>query len=105
MLKKILIILFSIAIGLYTFSCHKAHHNPEGFEIQDGFKLELVASEPLITDPVDLEFNENGDAIVLEMPGYPMEDRQSRLLILKDTNNDGLYDSTINFAENLGLAD
>lgn len=95
-------ICFSLILFL---SCQKPHQNPEGFEIEEGFYLELVASEPLIKDPVDLEFNENGDAMVLEMPGYPMEDKKSRLLVLKDKNNDGVYDSTIVFAENLGLAD
>ncbi|CAN1489972.1 Putative membrane-bound dehydrogenase [Spirosomataceae bacterium] len=95
-------ILF-IILGL--FSCKKAQKTPDGFEIQDGFKLELVAAEPLIYDPVDLEFNEKGDAMVLEMPGYPMEDKQSRLLVLKDNNKDGVYDSTIVFKDNLGLAD
>ncbi|WP_255037021.1 PVC-type heme-binding CxxCH protein [Lacihabitans soyangensis] len=92
-----------IILGL--FSCNKNQKTPDGFEIQDGFKLELVASEPLIKDPVDLEFNEKGDAMVLEMPGYPMEDKQSRILILKDKNKDGVYDSTIVFMDNLGLAD
>jgi putative membrane-bound dehydrogenase-like protein len=43
--------------------------------------------------------------MVLEMPGYPMEDKQSRLLVLKDNNKDGVYDSTIVFKDNLGLAD
>jgi len=90
---------------LFGISCKKNHQNPEGFEVEDGFKLEMVASEPLIKDPVDLEFNENGDAMVLEMPGYPMEDKQSRLLVLKDKNKDGVYDRSIVFAENLGLAD
>ncbi len=103
MSKNTFIILSSICIGLY--SCNKPHQSPEGFEIEKGFNLELVASEPLIKDPVDLEFNENGDAMVLEMPGYPMEDKQSRLLVLKDKNNDGVYDSTVVFAEDLGLAD
>ncbi len=103
MIKNIYFLIIPIILGLV--SCNKAQKRLEGFEIQDGFKLELVASEPLIKDPVDLEFNEKGDALVLEMPGYPMEDKQSSLLVLKDKNNDGVYDSTIIFAENLGLAD
>ena len=41
----------------------------EGFQIQNGFDIALVAQEPLLTDPVDLEFDENGNAFVLEMPG------------------------------------
>ncbi len=84
-------------------SCSKSKQ-PESFQIEDGFTFEKVVSEPLIVDPVDLEFNENGDAMVLEMPGYPYEDKQSRLLILKDKNQDGIYDSSMVYAENLQLA-
>jgi putative membrane-bound dehydrogenase-like protein len=63
-----------------------------------------VASEPLIKDPVDMEFTENGDALVLEMPGYPMEDAKSRLLLLKDTDSDGVFDQSVVYAEGLQLA-
>lgn len=96
-------ICIPLMVLLLSFSCAKPIAT-EGFEIEPGFTLEKVASEPLIADPVDLEFNENGDAMVLEMPGYPFEDKQSRLLILKDDNKDGVYDSSIVFAENLQLA-
>ena len=30
------------------------------FEIEQGFKIELIASEPLIGDPVDMEIDELG---------------------------------------------
>ena len=43
------------------------------FEIEDGFKIELVASEPLIGDPVDMEIDEYGRLYVVEMPGYPLD--------------------------------
>lgn len=77
---------------------------PDGFQIAKGFRLIRVAAEPLIKDPVDLEFNELGDAMVLEMPGYPFEDKQSRIIVLKDDDNDGEYDRNIVFIENLQLA-
>lgn len=77
---------------------------PEGFEIEAGFSLERVAAEPLIKDPVDLEFNELGDALVLEMPGYPFEDQKSRIVVLKDQDEDGIYDEKIIFIEGLQLA-
>lgn len=92
-----------LMLGLGTFACqHSAA--PEGFQIEAGFKLDRVAAEPLIKDPVDLEFNERGEAMVLEMPGYPFEDRQSRLLVLQDKNKDGTYDESSVFAEGLQLA-
>ncbi len=95
---------------LITISCCLACQQqnkvktPEGFRIEEGFDLTLVASEPLVRDPVDLEFNERGDALVLEMPGYPFEDRQSRLLVLKDHDLDGVFEEAKVFADNLQLA-
>ena len=49
--------------SFFLFSCSQEKRTtPEGFQIEPGFDLTLVASEPLIKDPVDLEFNEQGDA-------------------------------------------
>lgn len=95
--RLLLFLIFST-----LFSCSRKENSiPQGFEIEPGFDLTLVASEPLITDPVDLEFTEDGDAMVLEMPGYPFGDQQSRLVILRDKNRDGKFDERILFAENL----
>lgn len=85
------------------FSCRQ-NQTPESFEVADGLSLKLVASEPLIKDPVDMEFDENGNAFVLEMPGYPQEDAKSRLLLLKDTDGDGVFDQSNVYAEGLQLA-
>lgn len=94
--------------AFYAFCC-LAHFSckpttPESFQIEQGFTITRVAVEPLIKDPVDLEFNERGDAMVLEMPGYPFEDKQSRIVVLKDKDADGVYDDKIIFIENLQLA-
>ena len=86
LIKSIFLIGFVL-----TISCNpKEKKLPPGFQIEPGFNLTLVASEPLIKDPVDLEFTEQGDALVLEMPGYPFEDQQSRIILLKDKNKDDL---------------
>lgn len=86
-------------------SCNsKKPASPEGFELTDDFWLEQVASEPLIKDPVDLEFDASGRAFVLQMPGYPQEDRQSYASILFDNNGDGQYDSSAVYADSLQLA-
>ncbi|SIN74477.1 PVC-type heme-binding CxxCH protein [Algoriphagus halophilus] len=96
-------IQYLILAFCFLFSC-KEDLVLEEFQIEPGFSLDRVAAEPLIKDPVDLEFNELGDALVLEMPGYPFEDQQSRILVLKDRNKDGVYDDRIVFIENLQLA-
>ena len=74
-------------------------------KIVDGFKVQLYASEPHVFDPVALEFDESGNAYVVEMPDYPFEVEpgkgHGRIRILKDTNGDGRVDKSIIFAENV----
>ena len=43
------------------------------------FELELVASEPLVSDPVDACFDELGRMYVAEMHGYPFSQEPTRL--------------------------
>ena len=62
---KLLTPYFLASIFLFLIGCkNDVSKVPEGFEIMEGYDLELVASEPLIADPVDLEFDENGDFYV-----------------------------------------
>jgi len=73
--------------------------------VAKGFSVELFASEPHVFDPVALEFDEQGNAYVIEMPDYPYEVEPSkgfgRIRILKDTDGDGKIDKSIIFAENV----
>lgn len=102
---KQVVLLFSLVNSCaLIFSCSKEPTHLAGFQIEKGFDLKLVAQEPLIKDPVDFEFNEHGEAMVLEMPGYPFEDQQSRIVRLIDNNQDGVFDEMSVFAENLQLA-
>ena len=39
------------------------------FELANGFSLEIVAAEPLVSDPVDACFDEHGRMYVAEMLG------------------------------------
>lgn len=74
------------------------------FEVPPGFKIELVAAEPLISDPVDMEIDEFGNMYVVEMHGYPLDKSGSgNIILLKDTNGDGKMDKRIVFADKLTL--
>ncbi len=74
------------------------------FTIQEGFDISMVAMEPLISDPVDMEIDENGRLFVVEMPGYPLDlGRTGRVKELIDTDGDGLPDESILFADDLVL--
>ena len=41
--------------------------------IVEGFRIELVASEPEVQSPVALDIDEDGRLFVVEMPGYPLD--------------------------------
>lgn len=73
--------------------------------VANGFAVQLFASEPHVFDPVALEFDEQGNAYVVEMPDYPYEVEpgkgHGRIRILKDTDGDGKIDKSVIFAENV----
>ncbi len=71
----------------------------ETFELNPAFQMERVAAEPVVFDPVDLEFDEHGDAYVLEMPGYPFPEQKGRIVRLTDSDGDGVFESSAVFAE------
>lgn len=73
-------------------------------QVADGFKIEMIAAEPLITSPVDMEIDEHGRMYVVEMPGYPLDKSGSgKIIILSDSNGDGTMDKRTVFKEGLLL--
>lgn len=75
----------------------------KSFEIVPGFKLEQVAAEPLVADPIAICFDENSRMYVVEMRGYSEEraEKLSRIKLLEDTDEDGKYDKATIFADQL----
>ena len=72
------------------------------------FKVELFASEPEITKPISMAFDERGRLWVIEALDYPNEvlngnPGDDRIKILEDTNGDGRADKFTVFAEHLNL--
>ena len=76
----------------------------KGFRLPEGFKIDLVASEPMISDPVAMEVDEYGNIYVLEMHGYPLDTSGTgKIKLLTDTNDDGIPDKSEVFADHLRL--
>lgn len=72
--------------------------------LRDGFQVERVASEPLIHDPVAIDFDEDGRAYVVELPpynSYVIEDFKhgGSIRLLEDTDDDGVFDKSTVFAD------
>src|SRR3989337_1064386 len=60
------------------------------FTLAEGFKMEMIAAEPLISDPVDMEIDEYGRMYVVEMHGYPLDKSGSGVIkLLSDSDGDG----------------
>jgi putative membrane-bound dehydrogenase-like protein len=77
------------------------------FRVPAGFRVELVASEPEVVDPVAMAFDERGRLFVAEMHGYPNEGfgtgniSSGRIRCLEDRNGDGVFETSTIFAEGL----
>jgi putative membrane-bound dehydrogenase-like protein len=96
-------LLWLLGSSMLVTAC-QSEEKGSSFLLHPEFDVELVASEPLIFDPVDLEFDDHGDAYVLQMPGYPKGIDQSSIVKLLDQDQDGIYDEKVVFAENLAQA-
>ncbi|NND08878.1 MAG: c-type cytochrome [Saprospiraceae bacterium] len=96
--------VFLFCVLIFLLSCQSEPNSslPEGFRLEEGFQIELVAMEPLIADPVDMEIDEWGRMFVVEMHGYPLELSGTGLVKrLVDTDGDGLPDESTIFADSL----
>ena len=78
------------------------------FQLPLGFRAELVAAEPLVTTPVQVQFDHQGRLWVIEMNSYMPDseghgEREPRgdVVILTDTDGDGRMDRRTVFAEHL----
>lgn len=80
------------------------------FRLPPGFRIECVASEPLVEDPVCIAFDGDGRMWVVEMRGYmPNIDGTGEevpngfVAVLEDTDGDGVFDARTNFLDDLVL--
>ena len=79
-------------------------------KVENGFEVRLVASEPLISTPVALNFDDKGRIWAVEMQGF-MPDTVGRgenipngkIIILEDKDGDGIMDDRKVFLDSLVL--
>ncbi len=94
------------------------------FQLHEDFEIEIFASEPHVLDPVEMVFDEYGNAYVMEMSDYPFKadelsddevvgqinqypshpkvvEAGGRIRLLLDSNGDGRIDRSSVFAEGI----
>jgi mono/diheme cytochrome c family protein len=81
------------------------------FFMPPGYRLELVASEPLVQDPTIMDWDLQGRLWVTEMTGFvrnldteePLLEPIGRVVVVEDTDQDGRMDKRTVFADRLIL--
>jgi mono/diheme cytochrome c family protein/glucose/arabinose dehydrogenase len=80
------------------------------FVLPPGYRAELVAKEPLVVDPIAIDFDADGRMWVLEMPGFMSaagaansRDPINSVVVLEDRDDDGQMDTRTVFADKLVL--
>src|SRR5215470_9229045 len=77
------------------------------FRVPKGFRVELVACEPAVVDPVAIAFDEDGRLFVAEMRGYPNAGvatgtiHSGKIKLLEDRDGDGFYEKSTVYADGL----
>lgn len=74
--------------------------------VRPGFRVELVACEPVVIDPIAFDWGADGRLWVVEMRDYPLGmDGHGKpggvVKLLEDTDGDGRYDRAVPFLENV----
>jgi putative membrane-bound dehydrogenase-like protein len=77
-------------------------------QVAPGFKVELVATEPLVKDPIAFEWGADGRLWVVEMGDYPLgTDGKGKhggvVRVLEDADGNGTYDKATTFLDGLGF--
>lgn len=126
-IKLQVIVLVVLSMIVFTCTTHENNQKPvfnphpspaylspeeslKSMYLPKGYHMELVASEPMIKDPVAITWDGDGRMYVAEMLTY-MEDADatgerrpwSRIMLLEDTNHDGKMDKSTVFVDSLLL--
>lgn len=114
--KSLKTVFFSLLVGTIALvgfdvlSFEEPRFSLNDYQIEEGFDLSIVASEPFLKAPVTMDFDDKGRMWVVEMIGYMPnlegigeEEPNGRISILEDLDKDGVVDHTKVFLDKLVL--
>jgi mono/diheme cytochrome c family protein/glucose/arabinose dehydrogenase len=80
------------------------------FFLPPGYRLEIVAADPLVREPIVMDQDADGRLYVVEMPAFGADDTMQnsmdpicQVVVLEDTNGDGRMDKRTVFMDKLVL--
>ena len=77
----------------------------ETFILAEGFEVNLYAADPLLAKPIQMNFDERGRLWVASSEVYPQiepgQEATDKILVLEDTDRDGVAEKTTVFADGL----
>ena len=78
------------------------------FRVRPGFRVELVAAEPVVIDPIGFDWGADGRLWVVEMRDYPLGiDGKGKpggvVKVIEDADGDGRYDKATPFLEDVAF--
>lgn len=80
---------------------------PHTFTLPEGFVIEKVAGPPLVDRPIVADFDPQGRLYVADSSGSndrvekQLQEKPHRIVRLEDTNDDGIFDQTMVFADKM----
>ena len=87
-----------------------AEEEKETLVLPPGYRVQIVAKEPLVIDPIAIDFDPDGRLWVVEMPGFMSgpggantRDPINNIVVLEDRDGDGVMDTRTVFADKLVL--
>lgn len=99
-------ILISLATSAAASGPLSAEQAADQFKLHPDCRIELVAAEPDVIDPVFIEFAPDGKLWVVEYSDYPNGPEEgspgmSRIRVLTDANGDGRYTDPVIFKDKM----
>ncbi|HYG18027.1 MAG TPA: PVC-type heme-binding CxxCH protein, partial [Ohtaekwangia sp.] len=97
-----LVLLLSACSDTRTFDEHSPQTSLDDLKVHDGLAVDLFASEPMFSNPTNISIDSRGRIWVCEAYNYrnqlnpknPVKDEGDRIMILEDTDGDGVADKS-----------
>ncbi|AMV30947.1 Neutral/alkaline non-lysosomal ceramidase [Pirellula sp. SH-Sr6A] len=79
-----------------------AEEGLRNIQVPTGWRVDQLAAEPLVEDPINVSFGPDGRVWIVEMGDYPSGgERRGRVKWLRDNDGDGTLDESHVFLDNL----